>query len=141
MKIQFDEVDERLRLARMAARDLIETPLCGDYVLFPTGEMERLGRDWGGALQTTPSGSFYLWKGGGADFSGGLNPPIARETLTRTVKTLAGRFWFFHHDWVGPGRSVHFRIPCRLYLTTAKYEGFLGKEFQSDELMELARQL
>lgn len=134
---QFDDIDEQIKLARIAARDRIERPRIGDYVRFPTGQLERLSHDWGDEFQTSPSGSIYLHEKGLGSFSGGLNPSTPLDKMKLTNKHLPGNFWFFHHDCAGAGRGVYFHIPCRVYFTTADYTGFLGKDFQSAEIHAL----
>lgn len=126
---QFDATD-RVQLDKlMIAREQIARPRVGDYVRFATGELERISHDWGDGLQTSPvwAGSYYLCSNGNASFSGGLNPLIPFETLTITEKSESGDFWFFHHNIAGAGRGVWFSCPCRVYVTTAEYQGFLTR--------------
>lgn len=121
-----DDVDQQILKQRIAIRDRIIRPRVGDYVRFPSGELERFSHDWDDGLQTSPSGSFFLCPNGQASFSGGLNPIMRADKLNLSGLALPGSFWFFHHDWPGAGRGVHFKILCRVYTTTAPYEGFLG---------------
>jgi hypothetical protein len=127
MNFVFDEVDREIMKKRVAAREMIDGPRIGDYVIFPSGEIERFSHDWDGSLQTSPAevGSFYLGDSGMASFSGGLNPPIGAETLSLTEKKMDGDFWFFHHGIMGAHRGVHFQAPCRVYSTTAEHHGCL----------------
>lgn len=142
MAFQFDEKDQQIVDRRLAQHDLIDGPRMGDYVLFPTGELERFSHDWGDDLQTSPSGSFHLYEGGMSSLScGGLNPATPRDRLSLTDKTLPGTFWIFHHGQSGAHRAVYFRIPCRLFLTTAPYTGYLAKDWISDEIKSLKVQL
>ena len=136
MTYQFDAIDEEIKNSRFAERELIEGPRMGDYILFPTGELERFSHDWGESLQTSPSGSFHL-QGSGHLTCGGLNPATPLCNIKPTMATLPGLFWFFHHGRAGAGRAVHCSIPCRVFSTSATYEGFLGKDFQSSEIMAL----
>ncbi len=119
-----DATDLAILAKRFDAREQIDGPRIGDYVRFPTGELERFSRDCGDGLQTSPSGAFYLLSHGQGSLScGGLNgiTPLAALELTRT--TLPGPFWFFHHGSAGPGRGVSFKIPCRVYSTRANHGG------------------
>jgi hypothetical protein len=111
-------------------REKITTPRIGDYVRFQSGEIERFSHDWTDSLQTAPGGSFFLYGSGNASFSGGLNPAIPADSLTLTDEAMEGTFWFFHHGRAGAGRGVYFKIPCRIYTTTAKYDGFLSDLFK-----------
>lgn len=136
-----DEIDEQIKLARSVARNRNKRPRIGDYVRFPTGQLERLSHDWGDGFQTSPSGSIFLHANGQGEFSGGLNPSTPLDKMKLTNVHLPGSFWFFHHDSAGAGRGVYFNISCRVYLTTAEYTGYLGKDFQSAELLALKKQL
>jgi hypothetical protein len=124
-----DAKDQEILNNRIEAREQISGPRIGDYVRFPSGELERFSHDWRDSLQTSPpySGEVYLLASGNGSFSGGLNPSIPVESLTLTEEFLPGKFWFFHHNTPGAGRGVYFSIPCRVYSTTTIYNGFLGK--------------
>lgn len=124
---QFDERDAELLAKRVHERDAITSPRIGDYIRFPSGELERFSSGWVDGLQTSPGGSFYLCHNGAASFSGSLNPSTPRDKITLTSETLPGSFWFFHHDLPGAGRGVYFDIPCRVYTTTADYTGFITR--------------
>jgi len=63
---------------------------------------------------------------GEASFSGILNPSISADSLSLTDEKEHGEFWFFHHGSAGAGRGVRFTVPCRVYETTAAYNGFLS---------------
>lgn len=137
-----DRRDQEILAECMKAREAIAGPRMGDYVLFPTGELERFSHNWGDELQTSPSGSFFLHASGEGGFSGGLNPSTPANKLSLMIsKTLPGTFWFFHHGFAGAGRGVYFEIPCRVYTTTAEYGGFLGKDFISERTAGLKRML
>ena len=124
--IAFDEKDAQILAERIRERAKIDRPCIGDFVRFPNGKLERFSHDWGDDLQTSPRGSFYLCKGGNADFSGGLNPSIPLDSLSITDEVIEADFWFFHHDWPGAHRGVGCKVPCRVYSTTAVYHGFLS---------------
>lgn len=126
---QLDATDQALLGKLIVAREQIERPRIGDYVRFPTGEVERFSHDWNEGLQTSPvwAGSYYMCSHGNASFSGGLNPSIQVESLALTEESLSGDFWFFHHNEAGAGRGVSFSIPCRVYATTSEYSGFLTR--------------
>lgn len=141
MTFEFDAIDEAIKTERFAEHEQIEQPRLGDYVLFPTGELERFSCNLGDGIQTSPDGAFYLSGNGGVSFGGSLNPPTPRDKLDLTDQSLPGSFWFFHHGSVGAGRRVNFQIPCRVYSTTAQYQGYLGKDFQCKEIEALKRQL
>lgn len=126
-QFNFDAVDQAIREERMLARERIARPRIGDFVRFPSGELERFSHDWNDSLQTSPikSGSVYLCGSGNGEFSGGLNPAISLDSLTLSDEAMDGEFWFFHHGSAGAGRRVNCSIPCRVYATSAKYEGYL----------------
>lgn len=128
-EFQFDEIDQAHIETCVAARDAILRPRVGDFVRFPTGEVERFSHDWEEDFQTSPlwAGSFYLSGCGNASFSGSLHPAIPLSSLTLTEESRDGKFWFFHHNRTGGGRGVTFSTPCRVYATTAQYKGYLTR--------------
>ena len=134
MNLNLDPVDRGILAVREAAREKIAGPRIGDYVLFQTGQLERFSHDLGHGLQTSPGGSIYLCSSGQGSFSGGLNPITPLDALELTQASLPGTFWFFHHGITGAGRGVNFEIVCRVYKTSARYDGFLSEEFQSPKL-------
>lgn len=126
-----DAIDEKMRQNRMNARDTIEGPRIGDYIRFPCGQLERFSHNWGDGFQTSLGGNTILNANGYASFTnGGLNPIVPREEMTPTDELKDGVFWFFHHDYRGPGRAVFFTIPCRVYVTTTPYTGYDAKRKQ-----------
>ncbi len=142
-----DALDQELLAAVVERREQRPGLRLGDYVLFPCGRLERLSDSSGSAVQTTPMGSFFLYRSGACEYSGGHNPPVPSADLLPTSATLPGDFWFFHHGKVGPGRAVYFRIHCRVFRSTAPYAGLLGAAFQPNPARieplkaSLARQL
>lgn len=132
MEVKFDEIDQALLDERIAARHSFDEPLNGDFVIFESGEVERFSHIYDdGDAQTSPlwAGSFYLCASGVASFSGSLNPSILRSTVSSTDEKRDGRFWFFHHDQAGAGRGVQCTVPCRVWRTSAPYNGYLTERF------------
>ena len=140
---QLDQIDQSYLDNAAALRVQIQGPGIGDYVLFPTGELERFSHDWGDGIQTSPGGSFYLLANGRASFSsGGLNPTVPADSIEELPGvTLMGRFWFFHHARAGAGRGVYVDCVCRVFKTTSSYKGFLGKDFQNPHFADLKAQI
>lgn len=138
-----DEQDRQILAQTRAAREAIAGPRIGDYVRFPTGELERFSKNLVAGVQTSPSGAFFICGNGEASLScGGLNPPISREALELyEEQVLYGSFWFFHHGRAGAGRRVDVKLPCRIFTTSEPYKGFLGEEFKSKEIAEMQEQL
>ena len=126
--VSFDNIDQEILDRRLAAREMIARPRTGDFVRFGHGDIERLSHDWQDAFQTSPirAGAFYLHDHGEGSFSGSLNPLIPADSLSLTDEKRDGEFWFFHHGHAGAGRGVRFTVPCRVYETSAKYDGFLS---------------
>ncbi len=126
--VSFDAIDQEILERRMAVRELIPRPRTGDYVRFPSGEIERFSHDWDVMFQTSPvrAGAFYLHDHGEASFSGSLNPAIPASSLSLSDEKRDGEFWFFHHGRAGADRGVRFNVPCRVYDTKAKYDGFVS---------------
>ncbi len=124
-------------------RSQIHEPLMGDFVLFPTGEIERFSHDWGDGIQTSPGGSFYLNANGRSYLSsGGLNPCIPTDSIEEIPGvSLQGRFWYFHHERAGAGRGVYVDCACRVFKTSSPYAGFLGTVFQNPHGEALKAQL
>lgn len=128
-EFQFDNRDQLILEGIIPNRDAIEGPREGDFVRFSTGEIERFSHEWKDGLQTSPiwAGSFFLYGNGQASFSGSHNPSIPRDSIKPTDEVMDGSFWFFHHNFSGAGRGVSFRIPCRVFDTTANYRGFVSR--------------
>lgn len=141
MNTHLDARDQELLAHASANRARLIGPRVGDYVLFASGQLERLCHDHGQGLQTAPGGSYHLFSSGGSSFSGGLNPTVQKRNLKLTSATLPGRFWFFHHGISGAGRGVDCEIPCRVYTTSETYMGYLGADFQSSHMNALKDQL
>lgn len=137
MAFDFDAQDQAIVKQRELNRARCKQPLIGDFVRFSTGEVERFSEHWGESLQTSPSGSFYLSESGEAHFGGASHPATPLAQLEASATRLPGTFWIFHHNALGPGRAVYFKIPCRLYLTTATYTGHLGASWQCEELQAI----
>ncbi|ADV02159.1 MULTISPECIES: hypothetical protein [Comamonadaceae] len=132
MNHHLDSIDQEMLRISIEMRDTLEGPRMGDFVLFPNGELERFSYDWGNDIQTSPGGSFFLGKAGHASLScGGLHPPVSKQSLEITSAALPGAFWFFHHGTAGAGRGVECEAPCRVYKSSAAYQGYLGKDFRS----------
>ena len=142
MNNHLDHVDQLILRTSIKMREKLEGPRMGDFVLFPNGVIERFSHDWGDDIQTSPGGSFYLTKSGCASLScGGLNPAVPKQSLELTSATLPGAFWFFHHGIAGAGRAVQCEAPCRIFKSSAAYQGFLGKDFRSPLSESLMAQL
>ena len=137
MNDHLDSRDQALFVKFVAAREKLDGPRIGDYLRFPTGELERFSHDLGDALQTSPGGSIFLNSAGGCSFSGGLNPSTPLSAMSQLLANLPGTFWFFHHGLAEAGRAVYFNIDCRVYQTTASYKGYLGADFQSASAIQL----
>lgn len=132
-EITFDEQDTRLLAEKLERRAALQGPLNGDFVRFPTGEIERISNtSLEKGVQTSPvwAGSYFLTYEGDASFSGSLHPVIPRESLTLVSgDTQLGSFWFFHHDRAGAGRGVYCSAFCNVYQTNAPYKGYLTRAF------------
>lgn len=138
-----DHIDQSYLDKAAYLRSQIHEPLMGDYVLFPTGELERFSHAWGDSIQTSPGGSFYLNANGRSSLScGGLNPSVPIDSIEEIPgATLQGRFWFFHHGRAGAGRGVYVDCACRVFKTSSPYAGFLGEVFQNPQGDALKKQL
>lgn len=90
-------------------------PRVGDFVLMPSGALERCAHAWDDGMQTTTGGSFHITRDGGASMSGSLNGAQLWEYFQPTDEVKPGRFWFFSHNLAGAGRGVDFWLPCRVY--------------------------
>jgi len=90
-------------------------PRVGDFLRMADGSLKRFCNDTGDGQQITKGGSFYIGRGGGVSYSGGLESPIMWERFKPTEEITKGRFWFFSHDRAGAGRGVDVFLPCRIY--------------------------
>lgn len=143
MTMKFDNRDCNILEVARIVREGFDGPRCGDFILFPTGELERFSYDWGEEMQTSADGSFYLGLSGRASFSGALNPATPKAQMKRLAVSLPGAFWFFHHDEPGAGRGVACTLECRVFRTSARYEGSPAAEAERAAKLraELARRL
>ena len=99
-----------------AARDnFTGRPRLGDFVIMPSGKVERCCAAWDDGMQTTEGGSWHVSTSGTCSFSGGLNASQLWESFKPTEETRLGRFWFFSHGQPGAGRGVDVFLPCRVY--------------------------
>jgi hypothetical protein len=120
----FDDKDAEILKARIAEWDKRTGPRVGDFVHMLDGTLRRFTHDHGDGLQTTCGKaelacdvSFYFGKGY-MDFSGSLDPQVARTALVDTGETMIGRAWFFHHDHVCAHSGVYMDVPCRVFRQT-----------------------
>lgn len=105
-----------------AAFDLRPGPRVGDFLRLPrpderVPEFTRFTHKWEHTIQTggTEHGSYFIYKSGGLEYSGGLDPGVALADLIPTESTKPAAVWFFDRGLTGPGRGVTFQIPCRIF--------------------------
>lgn len=116
----FDDGDSEILKARIAEWELVPGPRVGDFCQLADGTTRRFTHDWGDSLQISCVGdcggdqSFYFG-GGYMSFSGSLDSAIPTEQFASVNEVREGGAWFFHHDFAGAGRGVHFKVPCRVY--------------------------
>lgn len=55
-----DARDQEILAEIFNRRSAFTIPCIGDYVVFPTGQLERFSSDFSDRIQTSPSGSFYM---------------------------------------------------------------------------------
>lgn len=120
MSPTFDEIDQELLDARIAARKALEGPQVGDWIKMLDGTVRRFTHNWGDGLQTTigngDSGRFYFSKCGHLSYSGGLDDMIPLDRIEPCENELLPGFaWFFHHDSSGAHRGVDCVVECRVY--------------------------
>lgn len=122
-----DEQDQAILGHRIVARDGLDGPRVGDFVLYPDGSNRRIAHLWHKEDESIQSiqptwgkdGSFYLNKWGGVSMSGGLDTGFPPERLELVEDELQmGNFWFFSHDHWGEGRGITVDTPCRIYAYT-----------------------
>ena len=114
----FDDLDESILMARVAARSAIKGPRVGDFCILLNGDVRRFTYHHGRSLQTTvagDAGSFYLAANGLLDYSGSLDKPIAVSALTLLPAQREGRVWWFSHNLPRAHNGVTALIPCRVY--------------------------
>lgn len=111
-----DERNQAIAAETIAAREsLSDRPRIGDFVLMPSGQMQRCAHGWDDGMQTCDGGSFHVSRSGNASMSGSLHGSQLWEYFQPTEETKPGRFWFFSHGMAGAGRGVDFWMPCRVY--------------------------
>ncbi len=125
-----DATDLELAVQRQAKRDSLEglnnqfNPLCGDVVIFPTGERYRISYVWSQdgqphGIQTSDTGRWYWSDSGDMSFSGTLFDSIPAATLNDAGERDSVPAWIFHHDRMSAHRSVDVTALVRVWTTTA----------------------
>lgn len=124
-----DAIDLNLAAQRQANRDALAgrnnapTPLCGDVVIFPTGDRLRISYMWTdgrtSSIQTSSEGRWHWFESGDMDFSGALYDGIPAASLTDTGEHDSVPAWIFHHNRVSAHRSVDVTARVRVWTTTA----------------------
>lgn len=118
---ELDQIDHDIACRKLVKFDTIQTPRCGDYVIFANEITRRISYvyddSWGdqSGVQTSDGGQWYFDSGGDCDFSGGLYPSVKMNTLTKTDEIRMGRVWMFHHNYHTAGNGIDFDIPFRVY--------------------------
>lgn len=116
--ITADETDLAILAKRLAHWNALQGPRVGDWVVMRDGSMRRFTHDWGEDIQTTDPkfglGSFYLGDGY-MSYSGSLDSALAKHSFQDLGETKTADCWFFHHDFWGADRGVHFQVFCKVY--------------------------
>jgi hypothetical protein len=128
MRPKFDERDQEILDKRLEKWNQIDGPRVGDFIRMLDGSVRRFAHKWDDSIQPTSSEgnseSFYL-PGGGASYSGGLDPAIPLENIKparvfvkgiHEDETKYGRFWFFHHGYPRANNAVYFQVSCRVFV-------------------------
>lgn len=107
----------------ITAREAIEGPRVGDYLLYADYSMARLAHHWGDSVQPSSNGtggSYHLTATGVVSYSGGLEPSIAIGRLTKHYMgdygIMAGPMWVCFRGILEAHCSVTVPVPCRVYL-------------------------
>lgn len=124
-----DAIDLDLAAERQAKRDVLAgrngllNPLCGDVVIFPTGDRLRISYVWtdgrSNSIQTSSAGRWYWLEGGDMDFSGALYDGISAASLTETGEYDSVPAWIFNHNRASAHRSVDVTARVLVWTTTA----------------------
>lgn len=113
-----DDEDRTILVSRNGrARERFGSPLCGDYLRFSDGSIQRIAhvwhpKDWDTNPGVQPtcerfgSGRFHLDADGLLDYSGALDPIIPWNRLVRTTEIVPAHCWFFHHAWMKAHNGV-----------------------------------
>jgi hypothetical protein len=118
--LEFDAKDLELATQAVTAREFIQGPRVGDFVVMPDGESRRFTHRWPIDIQTSIKGSdggggFFIYGDGSVSFSGSLDRAIPLTQLQQLDESRQGRFWFFHHGWTKAHNAVSFYAPCRVF--------------------------
>jgi len=120
-----DDRDVAIYVARAIRLRELAGPVCGDFVRFADGRLERVSNVWSEVVQTSEGGSFYLGDGY-VSFSGSLNPTIPITELRRTDEEMLGSCWFFHLNERRAGGGVEVEAPFRVYEVDGVREHMFG---------------
>jgi hypothetical protein len=118
----FDTKDLEIFRERYSARKKLKELLVGDRVIDSEGNKRIVSHVMQDSVQTSKGGSMHVFRGGKADFSGGLDPSRPRDLFVLTDEwDMVPGFWFFHHGSSGAHRGAYFSMRVRVW----KYEGIL----------------
>lgn len=118
----FDAKDLEIFRERYRARRKLKELLVGDRVIDSEGSKRIVSHVMQNSVQTSKGGSMHVFRGGKADFSGGLDSSRPRELFIPTDEwDMVPGFWFFHHGYAGAHRGAYFSMRVRAW----RYEGIL----------------
>lgn len=109
-----DDIDLKLAQSAYKCYRANSSPQVGDYVIID-GNYYRFSYDWHTAIQYSTGGSWHLSTKGFASFSGGLESPISKSRIKRTIETKNAIFWMWHHNHSGARQSVYVIMPVRVF--------------------------
>lgn len=118
MRPVFDAEDQKILdetyKARRALYAATEYPILGDAIVYPDGSIRRVAHTYKDTLQPTSKGggSFFVFRSGEMQFSGGLDSPIKIDKLSPSGCAWVP-VWFFHHGIAGPSRGVDCTLEVR----------------------------
>ncbi|MNJ95331.1 hypothetical protein D3C87_130410 [compost metagenome] len=95
----------------------IKTPVVGDCIFLPDGQVVYFCSIYETKGQTCESGSFSLSNNGFLSYSGGLDTGILFSDLVPTKELYILPIWFCHKGYLCAGSAVYANIECRVWKT------------------------
>lgn len=101
----------------LSARQLIEGPRVGDYVVRPNGEYSRFTHDWPEKLQDGGGvySQYFFVETGDLSYSGSLDSGFDKADLEQTGETKKGQVWFFKNNHRTAHNGIEYMVDCRVY--------------------------
>jgi len=122
-QVDMQKVNEDLRLLKEFTKkyisrvEKVNTPVVGDCIFLPDGQVVYFCSIYGTKGQTCESGSFSLSNNGYLSYSGGLDTGISFSDIFPTNEKFVLPIWFCHKGYLCAGSAIYANMKCRVWKT------------------------